>query len=217
MARPELARPVDGVREVLGELAERYRLVAILTGRRADEVTALLDVPNVEVLGLYGSEDSAPDLVAWVAPLAAAAAADVPEAWIEDKGSSVAVHYRQTPDPAEARATLMTALRSLAAESGLELVEGKMVLELIPPGRPLKGDAVQRLAHQYALEAVLYAGDDHADLDAFDALDRLRERGIETVAVAVRGDDAPASLVERATLLADGPRGLVELLRSLVV
>ena len=48
-----------------------------------------------------------------------------------------------------------------------------MVLELVPPDRPLKGGAVERLAREHGLRAVLYAGDDHADLDAFDALDRL--------------------------------------------
>jgi hypothetical protein len=51
-----------------------------------------------------------------------------------------------------------------------------MVLELVPPDRPLKGGAVERLAGEHALQAVLYAGT-ITPVDAFAALDRLaRER-----------------------------------------
>ena len=110
--------------------------------------------------------------------------AEVPEAWVEDKGVSIAVHYRQAPDPASASAALLVALQPVATEAGLDLIEGKMVLELVPPDRPLKGGAVERLVGEHALEALLYAGDDHADLDAFAALDRLSAS--EAVGVAVR-------------------------------
>ena len=216
VASPELARPAQGVREVLGGLAKRYRLVAIITGRRAEEASAILGVDHVVVLGLYGFEDAAPDLVTSIAPLVEAAVAAVPQAWVEDKAASIAVHYRQAPDPDAARASLTLALRSVADEAGLHLVEGKMVLELVPPGRPMKGAAVERLAGERALEAILYAGDDHADIDAFHALDRLRERGAVTVRVAVRDHATPSDLLGAADLVVDGPDGLVELLRSLL-
>ncbi len=62
---------------------------------------------------------------------------------------------------------------------------------------------------------MLYAGDDHADLDAFAALDRLAERGTLAVRVAVRGRETPPELEEAADLVVDEPRGLVELLRQL--
>jgi trehalose 6-phosphate phosphatase len=218
VARPEHARPVDGAREVLAALAERYRLVGILTGRRSEEVAALLNVPHLRYFGLYGleSEDDAPELVAAVVPLVRSASAVVPEAWVEDKGSSVAVHYRQAPDPVAARSALLIALQPVATDGGLRLIEGKMVLELVPRDRPLKGGAVERLVGEHGLEAVLYAGDDHADLDAFAALDRLAARGIDTVKVAVRGSETPATLVDAADVVVDGPNGLVALLRQLL-
>jgi trehalose-6-phosphatase len=68
------------------------------------------------------------------------------------------VHYRQAPDPVAARAALLVAPQPVATDGGLCLVEGKMVLELVPPDRPLKGGAVERLAGEHALQAVLYAG-----------------------------------------------------------
>lgn len=217
VARPEDARPVDGARAALAGLAERYRTVGIVTGRRSEQVAALLDAPHVTYVGLYGLEEGANELVTAVVPQVQTATAEVPEAWVEDKGVSVAVHYRQAPDPVSARAALLVALQPVATEAGLELIEGKMVLELVPPDRPLKGGAVERLAHEHGLQALLYAGDDHADLDAFDALDRLIASGDVRAAirVAVRGPETPPSLVNTADVVAEGPAGLVELLRTL--
>ena len=200
---------------MLRDLAGRYRLVAIVTGRRSEEAGALLDAPGISILGLYGSEDAAPDLVAAAVPLVRTAAEVVPEAWVEDKGASIAVHYRQAPEPHTARLELVLALQPVASQNALELVEGKMVLELVALGRPMKGAAVERLAGEHALEAIVFAGDDLADLDAFEALDRLARRGVAAVRVAVRGDETPSALLEAADVTVEGPSGLVELLRSL--
>ncbi|MGH2635823.1 MAG: trehalose-phosphatase [Actinomycetota bacterium] len=216
VARPELARPVDGARSSLSALVRRYRLVAIVTGRRSEEAAELIAVPHVRYLGLYGMEDDdAPELVTALVPSAEAAATVVPEAWVEDKGVSLAVHYRQAAEPAVARARLLVALQPVATRGGLDLIEGKMVLELVPPGRPLKGGVVERLAGQHELEAALYAGDDLADLEAFAALDRLGADGVLTVKVAVRGPETPRALEEAADLVVAGPSGLLELLGQL--
>ena len=215
MPRPELAHPAEGARDALAALVERYRAVAIVTGRRSEEVAALLDVPHVAYVGLYGSEAEAPELVTAVVPRAETAVVEVPQAWVEDKGGSIAVHYRQAPDPSAARAALMVALQPVATESGLEIIEGKMVIELVPPDRPMKGAAVERIAGEHGLEAILYAGDDHADLDAFAGLDRLGASGLLTVRVAVRGAETPAALIGSADLVTDGPAELVELLQTL--
>jgi trehalose 6-phosphate phosphatase len=169
----------------------------------------------VQLFGLYGLEGDEPELVTAITSRVAAVAAVVPEAWVEDKGVSLAVHYRQAADAAAARAMLLAALVPVAADAGLELIQGKMVLELVPPGRPMKGGAVERLAGRDGLDAVLYAGDDHADLDAFVALDRLGGAGLVTVKVAVRGPETPGALTAAADVVVDGPAGLVGLLAQL--
>jgi trehalose 6-phosphate phosphatase len=90
-----------------------------------------------------------------------------------------------------------------------------MVLEVVPPDRPMKGAAVERLAREAGLAAVLYAGDDVADLDAFAALDRLAGQGVAAVRVAVAGPETPGELLRRADVVVEGPAGLVELLGEL--
>jgi trehalose 6-phosphate phosphatase len=144
-----------------------------------------------------------------------AAVAEVPGAWAEDKGSSLAAHYRQATDPSAARDALVGPFAVIAAEHGLDLLEGKMVLELVPRGRPRKGEAVERLAREHGARAILFAGDDLADLEAFDALDRMRDDGVVTVKVAVRGREAWPELLVNADLVVGSPAGLVEQLLDL--
>jgi trehalose 6-phosphate phosphatase len=190
-------------------------VVAVVSGRRSEEVARLLDVPGLRYFGLYGMEDAAPELLAAVGPRVRQAAEAVPEAWVEDKGASIAVHYRQSSDPTLARATLLSSLQDVASSSGLKVVEGKMVVELLPADRPRKGGAVERMVGENGLSAALYAGDDVADLDAFEALDLLEAAGVLSVTVAVRGDETPSELLDAADVIVEGPGGLVELLDQL--
>jgi trehalose 6-phosphate phosphatase len=210
--RPELAEPVPGAVEVLARLVRRYRVVAVVTGRRAVELEGRLPVPGLRILGVYGLEGASADL-----PLARARSAVrvVPEAWVEDKGATLAVHYRQAPDPDRARELLRGALAPLARSAGLEVLEGKMVIELAPRDRPRKGGAVLRLARELGLRGVLYAGDDVADREAFAALDELEREGVLVLRVAVEGPETPPDLLAAADLVVAGPAGLVELLDSL--
>jgi trehalose 6-phosphate phosphatase len=110
---------------------------------------------------------------------------------------------------------LVAALEDVASSAGLELVEGKMVVELVPAGRPRKGGAVERLVGESHLSAALFAGDDVADVEAFRALDSLAEKGLLAVKVAVGGVDTPRELLDGAAVVVDGPTGLVQLLGQL--
>ncbi|HEU4355726.1 MAG TPA: trehalose-phosphatase, partial [Actinomycetota bacterium] len=197
-------------------LVARYRVVAIVTGRRSEEIAPMLDAPGVRLLGVYGLEDGDHDRVsAALLERVRSAAAVVPVAWVEDKGVAVAVHYRAAPDHIAARDALTANLAPLADAEDMELVQGKMVLELMPPDRPRKGGAVLRLADELALLGVLFAGDDVADLEAFEAASRLASQGALAIRVAVRGPETPAALLEEADVIVDGPSGLVDLLRAL--
>lgn len=216
VAHPELARPVEGAREALAALVQRFRVVAIVSGRRSAEVESLIAVPGIVVCGLYGLDEDGGRAPAGVSDQVDSAVAPVQGAWVEHKGPTLAVHYRRAPNPGKARSALVSALRPIAAVAGLEIVEGKMVVELVPAGRPRKGGVVERLLVEHDLSAALFAGDDVADLEAFGALDRAAERGALTVKVAVRGPETPAELVRAADLTVEGPPGLVELLRRLV-
>jgi trehalose 6-phosphate phosphatase len=217
VARPELARAVGGATEVLASLVRRAGLVAVISGRPADQIGRLLPVRGVVVFGLYGLEGSPADVetVRTARPDVEAAAAAVDGAWVEDKGLSLAVHYRRSSDAEAAARALGPPLERTALRHGLLLLPGKMVIELAPRATPGKGAVILREIRARGLTACLYAGDDRADLGAFAALDELRDEGVRTVKVAVRSAEAPPSLLDAADVLLDGPRDLVAALRSL--
>lgn len=222
VARPELATAAPGVRDLLAGLAETFAIVAVVTGRPSAEVRERLDLPGVEVFGLYGLEEGGAP-AAMPAEERDALLADVTEcvgavrgARLEDKGASLAVHFRGVDDPEDAERRLLRGLRSAASRRGMVVLAGKMVLEVAPATTPGKGAPITREARARGLTAILYAGDDLADLDAFAAVDRLWGEGMEGVKVAVGGPETPAALAAAADILVEGPAGLVALLGGLL-
>jgi trehalose 6-phosphate phosphatase len=221
VARPDDARPAAGALALLGALAARVARVAIVTGRPAEnavELGGLADVPGLVVLGHYGLQRweagvlTTPDPLPGVA-IARAALADLvpPEAFIEDKVHSVVVHTRGCADPDEALRAIEPQLRELAAANGLEVVPGRAVLELRPPGVD-KGDALATLVTEVDPASVLVAGDDVGDIAMFAAARRL---GVPAVSIAVVSEGAAPEVAAAADLTVAGPLALIALLSTL--
>jgi trehalose 6-phosphate phosphatase len=225
---PEGAGAVPDAAATLEAVAGVIRVVAVVSGRRAQDVSSRLglaaDSP-IRCYGLYGLEDRRGVIGAdpaelerkarEILPDVERAAALVPGSRVEWKGLQVAVHYRGVPEPAAARRVLLERLAEPAGRQGMALLEGKMVVEVAPAGGRTKGEPVLEVARAESLRAILYAGDDLADLDAFAALDGMAAEGAETVRVAVRSAETPPELVERADIEVDGPAGLLGLLVGL--
>ena len=134
-------------------------------------------------------------------------------AWLEDKGSAVAVHTRRAADPAAALAALRGPVNELAERHHLRVEPGKMVLEIRPHGVQ-KGDVLQTIVRDRDAQAVLYAGDDLGDLSAFAAVDELRENGVPGVKVCSGSPEAP-EVAEAADVVVDGPAGVADFLETL--
>jgi trehalose 6-phosphate phosphatase len=216
VATPELATLASSAPHQLVRLTEEWALVAVVSGRPSAQVRRLVSVPGVEVYGLYGlSEEGASAAVAAAVLDAERVAREIPGATVERKGVTVALHYRLAADPGEAERLLRAAADAIARRHGLRVLPGKMVLELAPIEVPGKGAVVAREVGRRDLAACLFAGDDRADLDAFATLDGLNDRGVATVKVAVRSDEAPAELLASADLVVEGPAGLIRLLEEL--
>ena len=205
--RPGLAEVPENAHVELRRLRDTYALVACISGRTGAEAWRLVGVDGIVYVGVHGLE-LAPDADAWRAPLRSFAALEWP--WTEDKGLTVAFHWREAPDDAAARAELER-IAEKARAAGLEARWGRKVLELRPPVDADKGTAVQTLLAEHGLRRGLYAGDDTTDLDGFRGLD-----GCEVaVRVAVASAEAPPGLREAADLVVGSPAELLELLRRL--
>src|SRR3546814_348712 len=119
--------------------------------------------------------------------------------------------YRTHPDDA---GEVLVWATDQAERTGLVVREAKMSLELHPPLSYDKGSAVEELVA--GLDAACFMGDDVGDLPAFAALDRLAERGVATLKVAVTTSESVKAMVESADLLVDGPQGALALLHDLL-
>jgi len=218
---PAGARPVPGAVEVLGRLATRYRVVAVVSGRPASFLREHIAARGVMLSGLYGLERVSSDQIetmevagAWrdvVAEVASRAEqTDGPGAEVERKGLSVTLHYRRAPQR-EREARLWA--EAEARRTGLVVHPGRQCYELRPPIERDKGSVVRELAS--GLDAACFLGDDVGDLAAFDALDGIEREGRVALRVGVRSPEAPPGLLERADVQVDGPAGVVELLELL--
>lgn len=229
---PARSRPVDGALDALARLATSVNQVAIVTGRPALVATELSGVSGhpglgrLVVLGHYGLErwDAATGKVTSAAvPEGVATARDrlpgllqeagVPDAFVEDKDSSLAVHTRRLEDPTGAFALLREPLTALAEETELRLEPGNLVLELRPPGID-KGVAISSLLESTGARSILYAGDDLGDLAAFRAIQAQRAAGLAAVLLATRSSNA-TELIDAADVVVDDPSGVVTVLTAL--
>ncbi|HEY2429548.1 MAG TPA: trehalose-phosphatase [Acidimicrobiales bacterium] len=216
---PELARPLDGAREVLTALVARYRLVAVISGRPAAFLAAQLPVPGLERWGSYGLErvlDGAVELAEearpWVPVVASAVArarASAPAGvGVEDKGVSLTLHFRTAP---EAEGWVRAFAEQEAAATGLVVEGARMSVELRPPLPVDKGSVVGRLVLDAVVSAACFVGDDRGDVAAFRALDGLPA----ALRVAVGSDESPPELLAAADVVVEGPAGVLELLSAL--
>jgi trehalose 6-phosphate phosphatase len=137
----------------------------------------------------------------------------VPDAFVEDKESSLAVHTRRVDDPVGSLERLRAPLAALAEETALRLEPGNLVLELRPPGID-KGVALRALIESTGARSILYAGDDLGDLAAYQAIQERRRAGLHAVLLATRSSDA-TELIEAADIVVDEPSGVVTVLTAL--
>lgn len=224
VADPRRAYAHPQVPAVLRRLARHLRAVVIITGRPVAEAVQLggLDaVTGLVILGQYGLQRWEGGTTTEPPPAPGVATArdrlpgllDGSGAWVEDKGHALAVHTRRAPEPEATLARLEPPLRALAAETGLRLEPGRLVLELRPPDVD-KGAALRTFLAEREARGVLYAGDDLGDLPAFAAVAELRKGGLPGLTVC-SGSAEVTELAGRADLVVDGPDGVVSILGAL--
>lgn len=177
-ATPGEAVPDAGLPGLLARLEERLDgALAIVTGRPVADIDGFLHPLRLTVAGLHGLTLRRSD-GSVVAPDGSGAALDpVREAFsaftvehpgtnVEDKGLSVALHFRGAPSSSAAADALA---RRIAAEEGrLKLQRGKMVVELLPAGTD-KGTAIAALMTErpFVSRRPVFVGDDITDEAGF--------------------------------------------------
>lgn len=174
--RPRDARIPRAVASQLARLARRLP-VAIVTGRAVADLRGRLGFEPRFVVGSHGAEDAA-DAAAAAALTrrldalrarieAHRGAIDGAGVFVEDKGASIALHYRLAPDRDRARAAI-DALQ-LTDDPQLCIFSGKMVENVVAAGAPDKAAAVRSLVERCNCDSAFFAGDDVNDEPVFAA------------------------------------------------
>jgi trehalose 6-phosphate phosphatase len=180
-SRPELVRVPHGLPSLIMRLsAARKGALALISGRPLAQLDQLFQPWQGAAAGLHGLErrradgildcmidaDSAAALDR-LRPSLAALAADGTGLLLEDKGATLALHYRAAPQRAPEIGVLLEALHREVA-STLRLIAGKMVVEFQPRGAD-KGRAIAAFLAEppFLGRRPVFVGDDRTDEDGF--------------------------------------------------
>jgi len=222
---PTAARLVAGAHGPLARLADRLAVVAIVTGRAPLDARRMTGVPGLLVAGNHGLEWLEPDAVEpTVAPETArvrgllvdllARVPPIDGVFVEEKGLSAAVHYRNAAEPEAARQRLIDALGPMP--DGLERRHGRMSIELRPTGLGDKGAATRQIIDRFRLRGVVVMGDDMTDLDMFAAVAAARAGGVRAAIIGVGGaHETPPQVIAAADVVLADPQEAAELLARL--
>lgn len=172
VATPDQARISQAVSGKLQRLASRLP-VAIVTGRRVDDVRPRLGFQPHFVVGNHGAEMDEADVAQGAGALREVRGelerreVELARAGImvEDKGLSLALHYRLSRRPDEALALIREVLRP--ALPRCRTFSGKMVENVVPADAPDKALAVHRLVAHCNVSCAIFVGDDVNDEPVF--------------------------------------------------
>lgn len=182
---PEAVSPDGTLATTLAVLLDRLGgAVALVSGRPVSTLDQFFAPLRLPAAGLHGLErrDAAGQTTRPVA--APQALDDVRRAFgdfaaahrgalIEDKGLTVALHYRRIPEAATEALRLADALIA-RLDGGLTAQKGKMVVEIRPEG-PDKGSVIEAFMAEppFAGRVPVFIGDDVTDEAGFAAVNRM--------------------------------------------
>lgn len=185
VADPASARMSAATSHVLSMMCE-YATVAVISGRGAADVRARVPAEIPIALGNHGIDgwgdsgvelDAAVDLehlrslcASWQSQLEEAfAKTGLPGRGIvlENKGATLAVHYRLARNRDDTAARLFELIGAL--QPAPRVLSGKFVYDLLAIDAMDKGTAIERLAERVRADSVLFVGDDEPDEAIFRA------------------------------------------------
>ena len=220
-AQPDLAVLGQKPRNTLLSLSQRDKfIVGIISGRSLSDISAMAGLPDLVYAGNHGLEISGPGLN-FVHPEAGAFGKtlgllvldlqrdlfSLPGVLVEDKGLTISVHYRLTPDElvGEVESRFKAVVSPYLKPGGWKATAGKQVLEMRPDIPWDKGKAIAYLQEAYpSASLTFYFGDDLTDEDGFEVV-----QSIGGIAVFVGQARQPTRAIHRL----DSPQEVVETLQ----
>jgi len=225
---PDMSEVPEELRTLLRRLSEKYRAVAGISGRAAEDALRLVGLEEIVYYGNHGFEVLRPGEDVETVPEAKPYKEQVEEleekareeleslgAFVEEKGITASIHYRNVSPEVGERCKQF--VEREGERLGLRITVGRGVVEARPPIRADKGTATRKIVEEYKPQKALFMGDDTTDLDAFRELEKLREEGVleEILRIGVESEEGPPEITTEADLVVEGTEGVEGVLRAL--
>lgn len=208
---PDEAMVSPAMRKTLIKLKEKFKLVAVISGRSVLNARDMVGVEGLLYVGNHGLEYlkngekfMVPGAVEYLdqiketgEELKEGDLSKISGLMFEDKGVCLSIHYRGCEDPENVRKTILKAMNDLSQSKNLKISEGRRIVECKPPVGYDKGVILENIIQQYRLENVIYLGDDITDLDAFRTLGKLgNKKKINSTSILVSSVEIPDYIKE---------------------
>lgn len=200
---PELPATLEALRRAFGGA------LAVVSGRSIAQLDDFLAPARLPAAGMHGLERRSAKgvcgpgdgFVRPLDPLRAALAPmveDDPRLLVEDKGPSIALHYRRAPErEEECRQVMARLLEGVPDLARFRVVLGKRMVEAVPAGCD-KGTAIRDFMREapFAGRRPVFAGDDLTDEDGFEVVAELSGLGLKVGEGETRAPYRAASVDE---------------------
>ena len=223
VGRPDQAVLPPETKRLITDLSSTHKYVlGVVSGRSLEDVRDRVGVPGIIYAGNHGLEiegigekflhpeaQESVGLVDQIYQQLSSQIAECPGVIAENKGLTLSIHYRLTPDDLVGRveSTFKAVVAPFQDSGQVRVTSGKKVLEVRPNVVWDKGKAIAKIMEVHS-EASLttFFGDDLTDEDGFDVVQKA-----EGVAVFV----GPARQPTRALYRVDSPKEVAEALHLL--
>ncbi|SCG86034.1 putative trehalose-phosphate phosphatase 8 [Methanobacterium congolense] len=210
---PQEAFVSYSMKETLTGLSKKFQMVAVVSGRPVEDVKRMIGIEGLLYVGNHGMEymkngqiQVEEDTKRYIQRINEAAckikeeeSCNAEGVLLEDKGLCFSIHYRLCKDP-NARKILLDALKDMEELKGLQIKEGRKVIEIRPPTGYDKGKILERIVKDHDVKSVIYLGDDVTDSDAFRKLNELKTQGkLDGESIIILSGEIPSRIKEEAS------------------
>lgn len=201
------------MKDVIIKLSRKFQMVAVVSGRSVEDVKRMIGIEGLLYVGNHGMEymksgqvQVDEDTKRYIQLINEAAckikkeeSCNVEGVLLEDKGLCFSIHYRLCKDP-NTRETLLDTIKDMEELKGLQIKEGRKVIEIRPPTGYDKGKILERIIHENNIKKLVYLGDDVTDSDAFRKLNELKNQGkVDGESIIIISGEIPSRIKEEAS------------------
>lgn len=210
---PHQAVITNNMEGILNNIQQKFKLLAIITGRSLKDALEMINIPGILYVGNHGMEyqrnneiitdkkalNYIPKINNLYEKLKHESSMKQPGIILENKNACISIHYRTTKDPQSVRKTILKTLKNIKTTEGLQIKEGRKIIEVRPPIGNDKGKIINKIVKNYQARKLIYLGDDIIDVDAFREISKLsNEKNVECTSILVRSNETPEFVKENA-------------------